>query len=132
MSSGLLVAAIVVAALFVAFAVQVTARQLQRYPVDSRPPGLLIDVTRRTSFVVRPAELDQLHAIVSESLASDAVARTRLWPLLAELERDAPRPVGPVPGEAGSPAGRRRGRSRQLEQRLWELERAWGLQPPDR
>lgn len=131
MSSGLLVVAIVAAALFVAVGVQVSARQLQRFPVDSKMPGLLVDVSKRTSFVVRPAELEQLNAVVAESLSSEAVARSKLWPLLAELERDAPRPLTTTVGAAPTRA-RRHGRSRQLDQRLAELEEAWGLAPPGR
>ncbi|MDH3680188.1 MAG: hypothetical protein OEV40_09610 [Acidimicrobiia bacterium] len=131
MSSGVLVVTIVAAVLFVAFGVQVTTRQLQRFPVDSRRPGLLVDVTKRTSFVVRPAELEQLTAIVAESLSSEAVARAKLWPLLAQLERDAPHSAARG-RHAGPTQTRRRGRSRQLDQRLADLEEAWGLGPTQR
>lgn len=126
MSGGTLVLAIVLAVVFAAVAVQVTARHLQRYPVDTRRNGSLLETTRETSWVVRPAELDQLTAIVSESLSSEAVARSKLRPLLDELERSAPRRSS---SSDAAPASRsnRRSRARFIEDRVTDLESAWGI-----
>ncbi len=127
MSSAWLTVTIVVAAIAIAFAVQVSARQLQRFPVDSRFPGALVDITRRTSWVVRPVELEHLNSVVTESLSSEAVARSKLQPMLDELADAAPRRLSKAkPGEASRLAGRR-ARSRRLEERLDDLERAWGI-----
>ena len=126
MNSTFLVITIVAAVVFVAFGVQVTARQLQRFPVDSRRPGALVDVSRESTWVVRPVELEQMNAVVTESLSSEAVARSKLWPLLDELGDDAPASIG-FPTAAASRTGARRARSRRLDERLDDLERAWGL-----
>lgn len=134
MSDGVLVLSIVAAVVFVAFAVQATARQLQRHPVDSRRAGALIDTTRRTSWVVRPVELEQLNSIVAESMSSEAVARSKLWPLMDEIEQAAPsRPIATAAAEraGGRQLGGKRSRGRRLDDRLTELEAAWGLDRDD-
>jgi hypothetical protein len=127
MSGGWLVLAIVGAVLFVAFAVQVTARQLQRYPVDHRRAGPLVEISKETTWVVRPVEAEQLNSIVSESLSSDAVARSKLWPMLDELERSAPAGRGEHAGSTPTGSGRRRGRLQFLNDRIAALESAWGI-----
>ena len=123
----MLVIAIVAAVLFVALAVQVTARNLQRYPVDARSAGSLVDTSAETSMVVRPVEFEQLAAVVAESLSSEAVARSKLWPLLDELERAAPPSRYRRQGSPPEPTGRRRDRRRILEDRIAALESAWGI-----
>ena len=130
MNSTMLVITLVAAVVFVAFGIQVTARQIQRFPFDTRRPGALIDISRESTWVVNPVELEQLNSIVTESFSSEAVARTKLWPLLDELAHDAPLSIRPTTGSAGSRTGARRARSRQLDERLDELERAWGLSDP--
>ena len=130
MNSTLFVLTIVAAVVFVAFGVQVSARQLQRFPVDSRRPGALIDVSRESTWVVRPVELEQANSIVTESLLSEAVARSKLWPLLDELGHDAPASIRSSTAAAGSLTSARRARTRRLDERLDDLERAWGLQDP--
>ncbi|MGI9615263.1 MAG: hypothetical protein ACR2QO_20295 [Acidimicrobiales bacterium] len=126
MSGGALVLPIVLAVVFAAVAVQVTARHLQRYPVDTRRNGSLLETTRETSWVVRPAELDQLTAIVSESLSSEAVARSKLHPLLDELERSAPH-RGSTSRASAANRSNRRNRARYIDDRLADLESAWGI-----
>lgn len=138
--SPVLVLAIVVAVVLIAVGLQVTSRQLQRFGVDSRQPGPLIDTTRRDRWVVRPLELDQLNLVVAESLSSQAVARSKLEPILDRLEAAAPpsptvdRPTAAgavVDGGAGGRLQtRRRSRSRRLDDRLARLELAWGLAGP--
>jgi hypothetical protein len=127
LSGGVLVAAIVAALLFLAVAVQITARQLQRYPLDSRRPGPLIDTSRETTWVVRPVELEQLNSIVAESLSSEAVARAKLVPMLDELERATPagRDSSTIP--ATSDTGKRRSRTRLFEDRIGALESKWEI-----
>lgn len=123
--SGLLVAAVVAAILFVALGLQVLSRQIQRSPIDVRKPDPLIDVTTTKSVTVRPAELHQLIGIVSNSLISDASYRSELQPILHEL--------GARTTQAGS-KGKRRGRNRRwqrIDQSVSELERHWGLAEDD-
>lgn len=127
MSSGWLTLTIVVAVVVVAFGVQVAARQLQRFPVDTRFPGALVDISRKTSWVVRPVELEHLNSIVTESLSSEAVARSKLQPLLDELGEAAPRRLSKSRAAEARRLAGRRARSRRLEERLDELEHAWGL-----
>lgn len=127
MTSSGIVMAIVVAVLVVAVAVQLTARHLQRFPVDPRRNGTLFETTRETKWVLRPAELEQLGLIVSESLSSDAVARSKLHPLLDELERAAPGRGDRSTTGAPSTRRHRRDRGRAIEARLAALEAAWGI-----
>jgi hypothetical protein len=125
--SPILVGLVVVALVGVMVGVQVSANQLQRFPVDTRNAGSLLDVTRHSAFTVRPAELDKLTAIVEESLASGTVARAKLGPLLDELGRLAP----DTQGRPAPPPGRgRRARTRWLDEELTALERRWGTHSP--
>ncbi len=124
--TGGFVVAIVVAVLLVAVAVQVTARHLQRFPLDQRRSGSLFETTRETVWVLRPAELEQLVSIVGESLTSEAVGRSKLHPLLDELERAAPKGASSV-AAASTTRRDRRNRGRAIEERLAALEKAWGI-----
>ncbi len=120
--SQLIVVLIVVAAVLVMVGIQVSATQIQRFPVDNRNPGPVINTTRQNAFVVSPAELEHLHSIVAESLSSETVARAKLRPLLDQPNRVAPgsNQSGPPPGGYG-----RRGRQRALEHDLDQLEARW-------
>ncbi|MCP4222366.1 MAG: hypothetical protein GY773_03390 [Actinomycetia bacterium] len=120
--SPLLVVLIVVAAILIMVGIQVSATQIQRFPVDNRNPGPVINTTRQNTFVVRPAELEHLHSIVAESLSSEAIARVKLRPLLDELDRMAPGPNQSGPPRTGYG---RRGRPRALEHDLDQLEARW-------
>lgn len=127
--SPLLVALVVASIALIGLGMQVSARQIQRFPVDNRNPGPLIDSTTDRRFVVRPAELEQLHSVVEESLASEAVAASKLRPLLRRLDAEAPLKRTKT-GDQKS-AGRR-SRTRLLEQELADLEQRWGLTGDDR
>lgn len=124
--SPILVVFVVAALGLVTFGIQVSARQIQRFPVDGRSPGSLIEASRNRRFVVRPSELEQLRSIVAESLSSEAVAASKLRPLLARLDAEAP---NPRQAETAPGSSRRRSRIRLLEQELTELERRWDLDP---
>lgn len=119
--NGLMIILIVCSVVFVAFGLQLLSRQIQRFPVDVRRPDPLIDVTSTKSVTVRPAELHQLIGIISDSLISDASARSELQPILNEL------------GATGSSVGgQRAGRGRnkrwqRIDRSLAELEQIWGL-----
>lgn len=124
--SPVLVVLVVAAVGLVAFGIQVSARQIQHVPVDSRSPGSLIETSRSHRFTVRPSELEHLRSLVTESLASEAVAVAKLRPLLARLEAEAPNPRRPV---AALESARRRPQMHWLEQELAELEQQWDLGP---
>ena len=121
-----LVVLIIAAVVLVGLGLQVSAHQIQRFPVDNRAPGSLVDTRRSRSFTMRPSELEQLHSIVAESLSSEAVADAKLYPMLAQLEADAPGRTG-TEERAASAGGRRRSRARGLTRRLVQLEHRWGV-----
>ena len=122
-----LVLAVVGALLVIAVGLQVTANQIQKFPVDTRNAGTLVDTIRRNALAVRPAEFDRLTSIVEESLSSEAVARSKLVPLIEELKRQAPTPASTVSG----PTRRgRRSRARWLADELSELEERWDTRSP--
>ncbi len=104
---------------------QVLSRQLQRFPLDHRNPGPLVETSRRRAFVHRPADLDRLHAVVAEARSSPAVAAAKLEPILAELEATAPGDRRPASATDGTRRPRRR--ADPLAGRLAELERRWGV-----
>ncbi|MGI9597737.1 MAG: hypothetical protein ACR2QK_16355 [Acidimicrobiales bacterium] len=121
--SAFIVILIVAAILFVAFGLQVLSRQVQRFPVDVRRPDPLIDVTSTKAVTVRPAELHQLMGIVSNSLISDAAARSELQPILDGLGADAD-----LRGRSGRGRNRRRQR---IDRSISELETLWGIADVD-
>ncbi len=123
--SPLVVGGVVAAIVVVALALQVLARTLQGLPLDQRRADPLIDVSRRATGSMRPAELHQLTMIVANSILSDASYRTELQPILDQLEQGPG--VGPDPGPADvgdrrRPGGRNR-RSDRIEQAIADLER---------
>jgi len=118
--SGAVVVGLVVAVAFVAYALQVLSRQLQRFPLDMRRADALIDISTRLTGSVRPAELHQLQTVVANAILSDAAYRAELQPILDQLGA-----TGPAAG-----AGRVRGRSRRserIEQTIADLEDRWGI-----
>ncbi len=124
--NGIMVGLIVVAALFVAFGLQVLSRHIQRFPVDVRRPDPLIDVSSSKAVTVRPAELHQLIGIISNSLISDASTRTELQPLLDELG---------ATGRHSPGRSNRRGRGKRwqrIDDSVRELELLFELDPDDR
>ncbi len=125
--SSFLIVLIVLAAVLVVVGIQVSASQIQRFPVDNRNPGPIISTKRHDAFVVRPTELEYFHAIVAESMSSEAVARTKLRPLLDELNRAAPGSNQSAPAPKGFG---RRGRQRALEHELDQLEARWDASSP--
>lgn len=120
---GLVIAAIVV----IVVGVQLTARQMQHYPVNSRGAGSLIDTTRERTLRVTPVELETMRSVVTESLSSQAVAASKLEPLLDELLDNAP---GTSNADAAERRTGRRARSRQLDVVLTSLEEAWRVDGP--
>ncbi|MGF1599653.1 MAG: hypothetical protein ACFCVK_22525 [Acidimicrobiales bacterium] len=119
--------AVVAALVVVAVGIQVAARQLQETTVDGRSAGGLVERSTTRSATALPAELAELRSIVAESVVSDAVARTKLRPLLAALGPASPaQPVERL-AEAGW-AGGRRTRIGRIDAEVTALERAWGLQ----
>lgn len=134
MADALLIPGIVAAVVFAGLGLQLTVRFLHEHSLDARSPGSLLETNRRSAWVVRPAELERLQALVATALADDGAARARLWPLLDELEAAAP-PHGTRPGGAGRPpapgaGGGRRRRARALRQRLDLIEAAYGIGSP--
>ncbi|MEM8922955.1 MAG: hypothetical protein AAGD35_05590 [Actinomycetota bacterium] len=133
-----IVVLLVGAALLLALGVQVVSSDLQRFGVDTRPPGPIVESTRTGRFVARPAELDTIRSIVEESLVSPTVTEAKLGPLLQRLDENAPRRRSP---DAGSdiesehrPRSMRpmrgRGRAATLRAALDDLEHRWGLERP--
>lgn len=113
--SGLIVVGLVAAVAFVALALQILSRQLQRDPMDVRRAEPLIDVSTEASGSVLPAELAQLRGIVANAIVSDAAYRTELQPILDQLGA----------GGMVEPTGRGRGRrSDRIERTISELEAA--------
>lgn len=123
--NGWLVLLVVGAAVLVVVGVQITARQIQQFPVDVRNPGSLFETSRARRFTRRPAELSQLYSIVTESLSSDAVAGSKLRPLLDDLRTHAPNDT--MAAKAAPPTRRRRSRGLWLEGELADLEARWGI-----
>ena len=105
---------------------QITAGQLQRFGLDNRSPGPIIESRRTRRFVVSPPELDQLRAEVEESLASEAVAQAKLRPVLSRLRAGAP---NQDPAVSDQPRSTKRSRL-WLEGELVDLERRWGIEQP--
>ena len=106
---------------------QITAGQLQRFGLDNRSPGPIIESRRTRRFVVSPPELDQLRAEVEESLASEAVAEIKLRPVLSRLRASAPNQDSAMSDRPQST----KQTGLWLERELMDLERRWGVEPPD-
>ncbi len=142
----MIVAAIAGAAIVIVLGIQALIAQLRDHGLDARSPGSLFDTTNHQTWVARSAELETLTAVVSESMSSEGVARTKLWPLLDDLatapgpgdqRRDqygGTRSVGDGPRLPTRPGGgrrresrRRRDRRRELSDTLDELEARWGV-----
>lgn len=115
---------VVVSLLLVAGGVQACSRYLGRFPLDARSPGPIIQSIRSSQFVVRPAELEVMERTVAESLASEAVARSKLDPLLDALHADAPHPLPDGRSQLRSGPG---DRSRPLASELRDLESRWRI-----
>jgi len=122
--SSTLILLVVASVVIIVVGIQVSARQIQQFPVDGRGAGTLLATSRERTFTLQPIELERLQAVVSESLSSETVARAKLWPLLDELERSAPSATTTSLPKQGQG---RRSRTKHLEARLAALEARWGL-----
>lgn len=129
--SALVVIGLVVGFVAVVAAVQAAARQLQLFPVNPGSVGSLIGTDRQRTFTTTAFELEELRAIVSDSLASQGVANAKLWPLIAEMKAAAPAPKDASTSlrsaSKGVRIGEKRHRADRLETALSELEAAWGI-----
>lgn len=117
----MIVAAISVALLLLAFGVQVLARYVQHLGTDLRSPGPLVELRRTSVPTIQPADFDRLEGIVADGLLSDAHLDRRLLPLLRDLAQRSP--GEPVIVERP----RRRGRGSWLDQTLTDLEASWDV-----
>ena len=128
-----MLALVLVAVGVTAVGLQIVSRLVQRYSIDARRPDPLIDISGSRRYAARPPELERLTGILADSLSSDRIAASHLRPLLESLAADAPRSSRTRGGSTdrsadGSP---RRLRKRYLlDQRLDELEEAWGVVEP--
>ncbi|MFT7597189.1 MAG: hypothetical protein ACI8TP_000107 [Acidimicrobiales bacterium] len=120
----MIVAAVIVAVLAVAFGTQVLARYVQRHGTDLRSAGPLLDLRRTEVPTIQPADFDELEGLVSDGLVSDAYMSRELLPLLRSLAAEAPK--GAIVIEAPG----RLGRSAWLNRTLEELEAGWEITPP--
>ncbi len=75
--SPIIVVGLVIGFIAIAAAVQASARQLQLFPVNPGSAGSLIGTDRQRTFTTTAFELEELRAIVSDSLASQG-ARFRI------------------------------------------------------
>lgn len=126
----MMLALVLLALVVTAVGLQVVSRIVQRYSLDARRPDPLIEVTGTKRYAARPPELERLTGIVADSLSSERIAQSHLGPLLESLEADAPRSSrSPSPGGDRSADGssRQLRKRYQLDQRLDELEAAWGI-----
>lgn len=121
----MIVAALVVAFLVIAFGTQVLARYVQRYGTDLRGSGPLVELRRTEVPTIQPADFDKLEALVSDGLLSDSYLNRDLLPFLRHLAVEAPK--GPVAIETPG----RLGRNAWLGRTLDDLEAAWGVSLPE-
>lgn len=122
--NALITIGVVVALMLVAGGVQACSRYLGRFPLDARSPGPIIQAARSSQFVVRPAELEVMERTVAESLASEAVARSKLDPILDALHAEAPHPPPAGFSRSRAAAG---DRTRSLHAELSALEARWRI-----
>lgn len=121
----MIVAALVVAFLVIAFGTQVLARYVQRHGTDLRGSGPLVELRRTEVPTIQPADFDKLEALVSDGLLSDSHLNRDLLPFLRNLAAQAPK--GPVTIETPGRLGRNAWLSRTLD----DLEAAWEVSTPE-
>lgn len=111
----------VAAGLVVATGLQLLARLVQHVSADHRPPGRLIELSRRQRPTIQPLDLDVLESMVSDGLLSDSHLDRNLLPFLDRLAAGSPGPAVTI----GRPG--RRQRSRWLADAIDQLEASWGV-----